>query len=206
MQILNLQAGFQLCGLVFNLVAMTFVDRVKRSWLIAIGLMGCALVMMVETILQYLYLDSSSKPGLAAAAAMIFTFQAVYSLFLDGATFFYIAEIWPSHLRPQGFAIGMATLCLSNLMWLLAAPTAMAKISWRYYLFFICIPAIGAAVVFFYYQDTLRKPLEEIAAMFGDDDLVAIYQHDLDDANLELNDFEHRDNTEGKPIIVEKLE
>ena len=33
--------------------------------------------------------------------------------------------------------------------------------------------------MFFTFPDTLNKPLEEIAALFGDDDLVAIYQRDV---------------------------
>ncbi|KAL4861258.1 general substrate transporter [Aspergillus spectabilis] len=168
-QILNFQAGFQLCGLVFNLVAMIFVDRVKRVWLISFGLLACALVMMTEMLLQRFYLATTNKPGLSAAAAMIFVFQTTFSLFLDGASYFYVAEIWPSHLRPHGFAIGMATLCSTNMIWLLAAPSAIAHIGWKYYLFFVCIPAIAAVVVFFCFPDTLHKSLEEIAGMFGDE-------------------------------------
>jgi MFS family permease len=168
-QILNFQAGFQLCGLVFNLVAMIFVDRVKRVWLISFGLLACALVMMTEMLLQRFYLSTTNKPGLSSAAAMIFIFQTTFSLFLDGASYFYVAEIWPSHLRPHGFAIGMATLCSTNMIWLLAAPSAITHIGWKYYLFFVCIPATAAVIVFFCFPDTLHKSLEEIARMFGDE-------------------------------------
>jgi hypothetical protein len=33
--------------------------------------------------------------------------------------------------------------------------------------------------MYFTFPDTLNKPLEEVAAMFGDDYLVAVYQRDL---------------------------
>lgn len=131
-------------------------------------MLACALIMMIEMLLQRSYLGTTNKPGLSAAASMIFIFQMTFSLFLDGASYFYVAEIWPSHLRPQGFAIGMATLCITNMIWLLAAPMAIEHISWKFYLFFVTIPAIAAVVVFFLFPDTLHKPLEEIAAMFGD--------------------------------------
>ncbi|KAL4802969.1 general substrate transporter [Aspergillus unguis] len=201
-QILNLQAGFQLCGLVFNILAMTFVDRIKRDWIMAIGLVGCAIVMMAQMLLQKFYLSDVDQSGLYGATAMIFLFQATYSLFLDGASYFYIAEIWPSHLRSQGFAIGMAALCLFNMMWLLAAPTAIAEISWAFYLFFIIIPVIGAVMVMVFYPDTLGKPLEEIAAMFGDEDAVAVFQSDVTDGDIRLEQFDL--GVEEKPVVVER--
>lgn len=108
-------------------------------------------------------------------------------MFLDGPTYFYIAEIWPSHVRSQGFALAMATLSVTNLMWLQAAPHAFTAIAWKFYLFFICIPIIGAVVVFFTFKDTLHKPLEEIAAMFGDEDTVVVYQRELQLASVPLD-------------------
>jgi MFS family permease len=180
---------------------MTFVDRVKRVWLISFGLLACALSMATEMILQRFYLSTTNKHGLAAAAAMIFIFQMTFSLFLDGATYFYVAEVWPSHLRPQGFAIGMATLCLTNMTWLLAAPTAVAHIGWKFYLCFVCVPAVAAVVVFFWYPDTLHKPLEEIAAMFGDIEGVAVSHQDLDGETSEIM----VDESKGRVDMIERL-
>lgn len=184
-QILCFQSGWQLTGFVFNLVAMLFVDRVPRNRLICIGLMTCSLTMAVEMALQKYYLDTTKHGGLTAAAAMMFLFQTLFSLFLDGPTYFYLAEIWPSHLRSQGFALGIATLSLVNLMWLQAAPHAFTTIGWKFYLFFVIISGLSSIVVYFFFPDTLHKPLEEIAAMFGDEDKVAVYQIELDrDATL----------------------
>lgn len=204
-QVLNLQAGFQLCGLVFNIIAMTFVDRIKRNWIMPIGLTGCAIAILIQMCLQMKYIGTTNKAGLSGATAMIFLFQAIYSLFLDGASYFYIAEIWPSHLRTRGFAIGMASLCGFNMMWLLAAPTAMAIIAWRFYLFFVIIPVLGAVIVYFTFPDTLRKPLEEIAATFGDEDFVAIYQNadTLADAQASLFELSGPAKAEDIPVHIE---
>ena len=73
----------------------------------------------------------------------------------------------------------MAALALSNIIWLEAAPTAFQNIGWKYYLFFIIACAIGCVTSLFWFPNTLHKPLEEIAAMFGDHDLVMLYQKDL---------------------------
>lgn len=190
MQILHFQCGFQLTGLVFNIVAMAFVDRVKRPHLIAGGFFVTACVMSAETALQKFYLNSNERPGLIACTAMIFLFQTTYSLFLDGSSFFYVAEIWPSHVRSQGFAIAMATMSLTNLTWLEAAPTAFETIGWRDYLFFICLPALASVVVLLFFKDTLHKPLEEIAGIFGDAEMVAVYQHELDLGGIPVDTLE----------------
>lgn len=48
-------------------------------------------------------------------------------------TYFYLGEIFPNYLRARGMALGMASLCLANIIWLQAAPTAFANIGWKYY-------------------------------------------------------------------------
>ncbi|KAJ5717724.1 hypothetical protein N7488_003370 [Penicillium malachiteum] len=78
----------------------------------------------------------------------------------------------------------MAILSVTNLMWLQATPSAISAISWRWYLVFCCIPVSGAVVVLLWFKDTRNKPLEEIAAMFGDEDMVAVYQRELNADNL----------------------
>ncbi|KAJ5131991.1 hypothetical protein N7448_006149 [Penicillium atrosanguineum] len=183
-QILNFQCGFQLAGFVFNVIAMTFVDRVRRPWLIAGGLLGCGALVGILTALQSFYLGTENRAGLGACVAVIFLFQATFSLTLDGPTYFYIAEIWPSHVRSQGFAIAMAVLSATNLMWLQATPYAISTISWRWYLVFTCIPGTAAVLVIIWFKDTRNKPLEEIAGMFGDDDMVAVYQRELNNGGL----------------------
>lgn len=71
-------------------------------------------------------------------------------------------------------------------MWVQAAPTAFKNIGWKFYLVFIITGALGAAVFWFLYPDTRGLPLEEIAAVFGDEAEVAIYQREL-----ELDDDTH---------------
>ena len=75
-------------------------------------------------------------------------------------------------------------------VWLQAAPTAFAHIGWKYYIFFILFSGLGASCAFFVFPDTLHKPLEEVAAMFGDHDLVMVYQKELDSAHVPLETIE----------------
>jgi len=160
---------------------MLFVDRIARNRLIALGFFVCTCSLIVEAALQAKYLNSNNKGALGAAVAMTYLYVVSYSLFLDGPTYFYIGEIWPTHLRAQGYSLGLGMLCLTQIIWSQAAPTAFANIGWKYYIFFIVFAALGCVVSQLYFPDTLHKPLEETAAMFGDDEEVVIFQRCVDE-------------------------
>ena len=98
---------------------------------------------------------------------------------LDGTQFSYLGEIFPTHLRAKGVCLGVSMISLMNIIWLQSAPTAFNKIGWKFYLAFIIPGTLGAIVMWLYFPDTLGRPLEEIAAIFGDADEVAVYQRDI---------------------------
>ncbi|KIX03870.1 uncharacterized protein Z518_07423 [Rhinocladiella mackenziei CBS 650.93] len=51
---------------------------------------------------------------------------------------------------------------------------------WKFYLCLIIPSFFLALIMWFFYPDTRGKPLEEIAAIFGDDDEVAVRQADVE--------------------------
>ena len=167
-----------------NAVAMSFADKIPRPYLISLGFALCTMTLIVEVALQKNYLRMTDKGGLSAAAAMLFLFFIFYSLTLDGASYFYTGELWPSHLRAQGFTLAIVTLCVVNLAWVEAAPYAFASIGWKFYLFFIIRSALASVVSFLFFPNTLHKPLEEIALLFGDEDQVVVVQRQLASSDL----------------------
>jgi len=48
--------------------------------------------------------------------------------------------------------------------------------------------------VWVYYPDTRGKPLEEIAALFGDADEVAVYQEEIEVNQTELTIVDHHED------------
>lgn len=70
--------------MVFNIVATSFVDRVKRNVLISAGFAGVCLCLIAETIIQRFYIGTTDIAGLGAAVAVIYAFVIIYSLLLDG--------------------------------------------------------------------------------------------------------------------------
>jgi hypothetical protein len=54
------------------------------------------------------------------------------------------------------------------------------NIGWKYFLVFIIGGSLGGVLIIMYWPDTRNIPLEEIAAIFGDEDEVAVYQYELE--------------------------
>jgi Sugar (and other) transporter len=193
-QQLLFQAGWLAVSFSLNCAAITIVDRMARNKLMAIGLTGCLASLIVEAAIQARYLGGTNKSALAAGVAMLYSYVFFYAMFLDGCSFWYVGEIFPSHLRANGFALAMAGFCLADIIWLGAAPTAFAQIGWKYYLFFIIITLITTLTVYFKFPNTLNVPLEEVAKLFGDDDQVASSSRTTfedEKAALEVETAEH---------------
>ncbi|GIZ41863.1 hypothetical protein CKM354_000515200 [Cercospora kikuchii] len=163
-----------------NAMASLLVDHFNRAKFLAIGVFGCMVTLIIEAALIAEFVPSNNSAALQAAVAMLFSFEIPYDWCLDGLQFTYISEIWPSHLRAKGMSAGVAMISLMNIMWLQAAPTAFETIGWKFYLCFIIPGTIGSVIMWFCFPDTKGKPLEEVAAIFGDVDEVAVYQRDID--------------------------
>ncbi|PPJ50896.1 hypothetical protein CBER1_07593 [Cercospora berteroae] len=163
-----------------NAMASLLVDHFNRAKFLAIGVFGCMVTLMIEAALIAEFVPTNNSAALQAAVAMLFIFEIPYDWCLDGLQFTYISEIWPSHLRAKGMSAGVAMISLMNIMWLQAAPTAFETIGWKFYLCFIIPGTIGSVIMWFWFPDTKGKPLEEVAAIFGDVDEVAVYQRDID--------------------------
>jgi hypothetical protein len=91
--------------------------------------------------------------------------------------------------------LGVSMISLMNVIWLQSTPTAFANIGWRFYLVFIIGCFVGGIVFLFFWPDTRGLPLEEIAAIFGDADEVAVYQRDIRFEDLEKLE---------KPVLLEQ--
>ncbi|OCK75229.1 MFS transporter [Lepidopterella palustris CBS 459.81] len=200
-QSINLLAGTYLAAIAGNFISLTYVDRVPRNIILSVGVVVVNCVLAIETALVARFLVSDNKAGLSAAAAFLFLFLFCFNLFLEGVSWYYASEIFPTHLRAKGMTITVVGFCLIDILWLEIAPTAITNIGWKYYLVFICLSVVGAAVIYLVYPDTLGKPLEEVAKLFGDDDLVAIYQQNIHIDHEKHEVIVEKDNVEKKEAV-----
>jgi MFS family permease len=88
---------------------------------------------------------------------------------MDASSYVYSSEIFPTSIRAQGAGFSVSGLFVFSLIYTMCAPTAFNNIGWRYYLIFIIVPLIGAAIMYFFYPETKGLALEEIGAKFGDE-------------------------------------
>ncbi|KAH9211041.1 general substrate transporter, partial [Leptodontidium sp. 2 PMI_412] len=151
-----------------NFWAMFFVDRFSRPKFIAVGLILCAATLSVEEAIVSNFVPSDNHDALNAGVATMFIFVVFYSFFIDGSQFAYIPEVFPNHLRAKGSSFAIFCGGLVDLILTQCAPTAFKDIGWKYYLVFIITTTCGAVLMWITFPDTNRKPLEEIAALFGD--------------------------------------
>ncbi|KAK3109290.1 hypothetical protein LTR53_017614 [Teratosphaeriaceae sp. CCFEE 6253] len=163
-----------------NAMAMVFVDRFPRPKYMAFGVFGCMASLIVEAALVANFVGGDNRSALLACVAMFFVFQVFYALCLDGTQFSYLGEVFPTHIRAKGICLGVATISLMNIIWLQSAPIAFIRIGWKFYLALIIPGCIGGVVMWLFFPDTNGVPLEEVAAIFGDADEVAVYERDLD--------------------------
>jgi len=185
-------------GIGVNALSMLLVDRFPRPQFLAFGVLGCACVLAINAALLAKYQGSNNHAALQATVAMYYIFGVVYGLVLDGTQFSYLGELFPTHIRAKGVCLGVAMISLVNIMWLQAAPTAFTSIGWKFYLVFICTGVIAGISVLVFFPDTKGKPLEEIAAIFGDEDEVAIYQSQIRVDNTTQAVFGHHLEKESK--------
>lgn len=93
--------------------------------------------------------------------------------------FLYIGEIYPNHVREKGVAIALCALNLMAVWVTMSQPTASAAIGWKFWLIFICFSFVLGIVQWLVLPETKNVPLEEVAALFGDKDEVAVFANDI---------------------------
>ncbi|KAH7084273.1 MFS transporter [Paraphoma chrysanthemicola] len=195
-------AAWLTLALGLNAMAIPLVDLFPRNKYIAVGILGCMATLIVEAALIAEFVPSNNGAALRAAVAMLYIFQIPYSICLDGTQFAYLGELFPTHLRAKGVSLGVATISFTNIIWLQAAPTAFLTIGWKFYLVFIIPGTIGAVIIWTWFPDTNGMPLEEVAALFGDQDEVAVYQAEIDIQNGVIVDV-HADAKEQMEHVEE---
>lgn len=142
---------------------------------------GCCLALILEAamVATYAETDSGNVAGLRMGVAAAYIFLAFYSVGVDVAGVVFYSELFPNHIRAKGLSLSIAVIALTDLVYLQATATAFANIGWKFYLIFIIISGLGTFFVYFVIPETKGIPLEEMAAVFGDTEDIAVFSADL---------------------------
>lgn len=107
------------------------IDRLPRPKLIASSLFGCMICLIIVAALIANFVPSENSSALQAIIAMFYIYVVFYEVGLDGTQFAYLGELFPTHLRAKGMNLGVAGICLMNIVWLQSAPTGIAEAGWK---------------------------------------------------------------------------
>jgi len=206
-----LQAGYHTVPILGNLVGALLIDRIGRRPLMLAGLGGCAVMLSIEAAIVATFTGEGkvhNTSGLNMGVAALYMFIFMYAIGVDVAGIVFFGEMFPNHIRGKGFSLTVATKALTDLVYLEAASTAFANIGWRFFLLFICITTVGFVVMWIYLPETKGLPLEEVAAIFGDQDEVMLYLKDIkvdhNSDKLEIHHFE--DGNEIHKVATEAVQ
>lgn len=76
-----------------------------------------------------------------------------YAFLIDSATYVYVSEIFPTHIRAKGMAVSTSGLFIAALIFLSSAPTAFAAIGWKYYLVFTITSFVTVLCIVFLFPE-----------------------------------------------------
>jgi hypothetical protein len=159
------------------------------------GVAGCCVMLCIEAAMVAEYAaEGTNKAGLGVGVAAFYVFLIIYSLGIDVCGVVFYSELFPNHIRAKGVALAMLSIALTDLVYLQATAEAFANIGWKFYLVslsprsrgctnceqvFICVTFLGVIWAYFAIPETKGIPLEELAAIFGDDDEIVVYMKDI---------------------------
>jgi MFS family permease len=191
------------CWTTFTLIGNTwtalYIDHFGRRRFMLIGACGCVVSLIFLAALTASFLDTSNKAGLRAAIFFIWFYIIWWCFFIDATQYVYVSEIFPNHLRPAGVALGLSAFYLASEVTLVAAPVALNKIGWKFYLVLIIPSSVVSVsslrdlqslfleekycerltisqyivIIYLFFPETKGRTLEEIGHVFGDDVHVA---------------------------------
>jgi MFS family permease len=158
-----------------NVFTAFFIDRIGRRIFLLTGLGGILITLACECAMQAQYLGTTNEAGQRAAVFFIFLFIFFWSTFVDATQYLYLSEIFPTHIRSQGMAVGMVGLYTASIIILVAGPIALDVITWKFFLILICVTAVHWVNVFFFFPETKQRSLEDINVAFGEKVAVHYY-------------------------------
>ncbi|KAJ6043854.1 hypothetical protein N7499_006364 [Penicillium canescens] len=167
----TLVAGIYNCvGPLANFIFVVFIlDRVGRRKPMLVATVAISLALSCEAVLNSQNPDGRRVGYSIGGVFFIFLVSVVFSMSFGPCSWVYMAEVMPMQIRGKGnaFAVGIGNWAVSTL-WNQISPVALGKLQWRFYFVFVAWNlCISLPVIYFFFQETKQKSLEEIDLLFG---------------------------------------
>ncbi|OJK03375.1 hypothetical protein ASPACDRAFT_1894118 [Aspergillus aculeatus ATCC 16872] len=179
--ILALAAVYGTVAFITNCLTTKYLtDQWGRRNMILAGLAGIIIIEIYAAVMQREFQNTDNRVGKGFAILGIYLFVVVYYGMLNSTTWLYGAEVLPIALRSKIMGLAAASHFIVNVAITEAGPSAFANIHENYYYVFVACTVFFLVIAYFYFPETKRKTLEEIAASFGDKVVAAGEQGEED--------------------------
>ncbi|GLI78201.1 hypothetical protein PoHVEF18_006508 [Penicillium ochrochloron] len=167
-------------GLIYNPLGAWLHDRVNsRRGMYITGFVGIIITTSCLAAMTSEYVGTTNRVGNAFGILFIYLYLAFQGTFCDTTMYLYVSEIFPTEIRPIGMGFSLFGQFASTLILLETAPMGFNNAGWKYYLVIICWSVVFIPVIYFFFPETARLTLEEIAQNFGEE--VAVHLTDATD-------------------------
>ena len=166
---LRINAGLQVYHLAVAVGTNLLIEKAGRRRLFLISTCGMSISFIIWTILSAINQERDFKdPSLGRGViVMIFIYLLFEVLGFNGPSYVYTTEVLTTELRAKGSTI----LQVMNTLWGIfnsyVNAIGMKDLEWKYYIVWcISITLIDIPVVYFFFPETKRRTLEEVAIIF----------------------------------------
>ncbi|EXJ74876.1 uncharacterized protein A1O5_01572 [Cladophialophora psammophila CBS 110553] len=200
-------------SLIMAIPCMYFLDRWGRrpNFFISMSIILVSTTMLIVFWARYEKGHNTNHALGSLALWSMFMWLVGYGWVMNAFGYTYTPEILPMEIRATGMALGYAAKTVTTIWVVQVTPVAIRNISWRFFIIFLICDAFFLVVFYIFFPETANIPLEEVAALFGDNVVVK-----LDDAEKvpgqienEIECANHNENpgaTQHKSIVVDHVE
>ncbi|EEP77542.1 conserved hypothetical protein [Uncinocarpus reesii 1704] len=162
-------------GLIYNPLGAWLHDKINsRRKMYIIGLIGVIITTSCLAAMTAEYTGTKNRVGSGFGIFFIFLYVAFQGTFCHTTMYLYVSEIFPTEIRPIGMGFSTFGQFASTIILLQTAPIGFAHVGWRYYLVPIIWSVLFIPVIYFFFPETARLSLEEIARKFGEEVAVDV--------------------------------
>jgi len=164
---LNINVGLNCMQFALALFGAGLVERVGRRPLLLFANIGCAATWVGAIIASSNNAKTQSKQSGAGVVAMVFLFDAIFSIGFTPLQALYPVEVLSFEMRAKGMAFSNLAVSAATLVNQFAYPVALKKITWKTYIVFVIWCPIQALVIYFFIPETKGRTLEELDDIFN---------------------------------------
>ncbi|KAJ5114390.1 hexose carrier protein [Penicillium alfredii] len=156
--------GLQVFYFLSSLIPWWAIDRAGRRRLFMIGSTGMGVCMLLSAI----FVGIGTKNLGYAAAVALYIFQSFFTVGWQSNMWIYPSELLPLKLRLRGGALAVVSQWLFTFLVVEITPVMITNIGYKSYIVFAVINFATVPLVYFWFPETSRMPLEAVDLLFAD--------------------------------------